>query len=325
VTRPEPARTSSNPIDPPRTCSTVRPFLKWAGGKRQLLPELRKFYPERFGTYFEPFVGSGAVFFDLYSRGLLAGRKAELIDSNADIVGCYIMVRERVDAVIRHLNELADGHRRDARSHYYAVRDGQFNPERRRILNGTVSSALHYTPALAAKLIYLNRTGFNGLFRLNSQGEFNVPAGRYTNPRICDRENLRLVSRALADTAADIRQTRFETVLERARRGDFVYFDPPYAPLSATSSFTSYTAQGFSLEDQHRLQKVVIELARRGCRVLVSNSTAPEIAKLYDGNRHAEAAGLVTHTVRARRHINSKAAGRGEIGEYLIANSAPGA
>jgi DNA adenine methylase len=325
VTRPEPARTSSNPIEPPRTCSTVRPFLKWAGGKRQLLPELRKFYPERFGTYFEPFVGSGAVFFDLYSRGLLAGRKAELIDSNADIVGCYIMVRERVDAVIRHLNELADGHRRDARSHYYAVRDGQFNPERRRILNGTVSSALHYTPALAAKLIYLNRTGFNGLFRLNSQGEFNVPAGRYTNPRICDRENLRLVSRALADTAADIRQTRFETVLERARRGDFVYFDPPYAPLSATSSFTSYTAQGFSLEDQQRLQKVVIELARRGCRVLVSNSTAPEIAKLYDGNRHAEAAGLVTHTVRARRHINSKAAGRGEIGEYLIANSAPGA
>ena len=307
-----------NPLEP------IRPFLKWAGGKRQLLPEIRKFYPERFGTYFEPFVGSGAVFFDLYSRGRLAGRRAELIDSNADIVGCYIMVRERVDAVIRHLNKLADGHRRDARSHYYAVRDDQFNPERRRLLNGSASSALQYTPALAAKLIYLNRTGFNGLFRLNSQGEFNVPVGRYTNPRICDGENLRLVSRALAHTAADIRQTRFETVLERAGPGDFVHFDPPYAPLSATSSFTSYTAQGFSFEDQQRLQEVVIELAGRGCRVLVSNSIAPEIAKLYDGNRRAEAAGLVAHTVRARRHINSKAAGRGEIGEYLIANSPPG-
>jgi DNA adenine methylase len=305
-------------VNPPEP---VRPFLKWAGGKRQLLPEIRRFYPERFGAYFEPFVGSGAVFFDLYSQGLLADRKAGLIDSSADIVGCYLMVRERVDAVIRHLHKLADGHRQDARSHYYAVRDDQFNPGRRRILNDDSSGALHYTPALAAKLIYLNRTGFNGLFRLNSQGEFNVPVGRYMNPRICDGENLRLVSRALAHTAADIRQTRFESVLERAQRGDFVYCDPPYAPLSATSSFTSYTAQRFSFEDQQRLQEVVIELARRGCRVLVSNSTAPEIAELYDGNRRAEAAGLVAHTVRARRHINSKAAGRGAIGEYLIANT----
>ncbi|MPZ18326.1 MAG: Dam family site-specific DNA-(adenine-N6)-methyltransferase [Luteitalea sp.] len=300
--------------------SHVRPFLKWAGGKRQLLPQIRRFYPESFGAYYEPFVGSGAVFFDLYTRGLLAGRQAVLMDNNADLVGCYLMVRDQVDAVIQHLRELALAYRADPRAHYYSVRDEQFNPERHQIFNGDAPKSSRYTPALAAKLIYLNRTGFNGLFRVNSQGQFNVPLGRYTNPRICDRTNLQQVARALAETRADICQAPFQTVLDRAQPGDFAYFDPPYAPLSRTALFTSYTADRFSLPDQQRLQQVTIELARRGCWVLLSNSTASEIADLYDGNREAKAAGLSAYQIPARRAINSDATGRGQILEYLITN-----
>ena len=313
---------SSQPLEanPPHLEIQVRPFLKWAGGKRQLLPQIRRFYPENFGAYYEPFVGSGAVFFDLYNRGLLAGRKAVLIDNNADLVGCYMIVRDQVETLIRHLTKLAHEYRQDPRAHYYTIRDKRFNPERRRIFNGDGLKSSRYTPALAAKLIYLNRTGFNGLFRLNSKGQFNVPLGRYTNPRICDRENLQLGAVALSETRADICQAPFETMLDRAQPGDFVYFDPPYAPLSRTALFTSYTADRFSLTDQRRLQQVTIKLARRGCWVLLSNSTAPEIAELYDGNRDADAVGLTAYKVPAKRAINSDAAGRGEILEYLISN-----
>ena len=303
--------------------SPVRPFLKWAGGKRQLLPRIRLFYPEQFGTYYEPFVGSGAVFFDLYNRGLLARRRAMLIDSSADLAGCYVMVRDEVESLIRHLTKLAAGHRRDPDAHYYAIRDQRFNPERRRIFNGEHSGNVRYQPALAAMLIYLNRTGFNGLFRLNSKGEFNVPLGRYANPQICDRENLRRVAGTLARPRVDIRQATFETVLDRAQPGDFVYFDPPYAPLSRTALFTSYTAGKFSLADQQRLREVAIELARRGCWVLLSNSTAPEIAELYDGSRDAQAAGLKAYKVPARRAINRNPSNRGRVLEYLISNVPP--
>ena len=304
----------------PRHSNDVRPFLKWAGGKRQLLPFIRRFYPKQFGAYYEAFVGSGAVVFDLYNRGLLAGRKAVLIDNNADLVGGYVMVRDRVGAVVQHLTKLADAYRQDPKSHYYTVRDRRFNPQRRQIFNGNGPDSSRYTPALAAMLIYLNRTGFNGLFRLNSDGRFNVPLGRYTNPRICHGENLKLVAEALTETKADIYQAPFEAVFNSAQPGDFVYLDPPYAPLSRTASFTSYTADGFSLMDQRRLQQVTIELARRGCLVLLSNSTAPEIAELYDGNREAQAVGLRAYKVPAKRTINSDAAGRGAILEYLISN-----
>ena len=298
----------------------VRPFLKWAGGKRQLLPQLRRFYPESFGSYYEPFVGSAAVFFDLYTRGLLAGHKAVLIDNNADLVGCYLMVRDRPDAVVHHLTKLAHDYRENPKTHYYRVRDRRFNPERRRIFNGVGPTSSRYTPALAAQLIYLNRTGFNGLFRLNSQGEFNVPLGRYTNPQICDGENLARVAAALTETRAQVCQAPFETVLDRAKADDFVYFDPPYAPISRTALFTSYTAGGFSPADQRRLQQVTIELARRGCSVLLSNSTAPQIAELYDGSPEAQAVGLIAHKIPAKRAINSDATKRGEILEYLITN-----
>jgi DNA adenine methylase len=172
-------------------------------------------------------------------------------------------------------------------------------------------------------LIYLNRTGYNGLYRLNARGEFNVPAGRYAAPRICDADNLRQVAAAFGRARLRLQVGAFDRVLRGARLGDFIYIDPPYAPLSATARFTSYTAGGFGPEDQVRLRDLVIELARRGCQVLLSNSTAPEIRELYVDDRRARAAGLRAHEVPARRAINSRASGRGPVMEYLIANIRP--
>ena len=171
-------------------------------------------------------------------------------------------------------------------------------------------------------LIYLNRTGFNGLFRVNSQGLFNVPRGRYKNPRICDERNLRRTSEALSALEAVVDYAPYEAVLDVARPRDFVYLDPPYAPLSTTASFTSYTPDRFDADAQRRLQEVVIRLARRRCHVVLSNSTAPEIAALYDGNTEAERAGMRAYKVPARRAINSNAARRGPIQEYVITNVA---
>ena len=296
----------------------ARPLLKWAGGKRQLLPQLRRFYPADFGRYIEPFVGSGAVFFDLCNAGRLRGKEAVLIDSNADLIGCYEAVRDAPEAVARALDELAEGHAADARGHYYKVRDERFNPlrERMRQADGRIA----YSAGLAAMLIYLNRTGFNGLFRVNSKGEFNVPAGRYERPNICDRDRLLRVSDALGANGVTLALGSFEIARDVAMHGDFLYFDPPYAPVSATARFTSYTSRSFGTGDQQRLQAVVVDLVRRGCYVVVSNSTAKEIERLYDVNDEARAAGLHAHRAMARRSVNSKAERRGPVSEYLITN-----
>lgn len=299
----------------------LRPFLKWAGGKRQLLPALRRFYPTGFETYHEPFVGSGAVFFDLVSRGAVRPRRVRLTDVNPDLIGCWRQLRDNCEAVIAHLQRLAAERLEAPEDHYYRVRD-QFNPARATILNGGRPQAGFYTAELAAMLIYLNRTGFNGLFRVNSRGLFNVPPGRYKNPRICDEHNLRQASEALSALGAEVDYSPYDAVLDVARPRDFVYLDPPYAPLSSTASFTSYTADRFDASDQHRLQEVVILLAKRRCHVVLSNSTAPEIAALYDGNTDARRAGIRTYQVPARRAINSNAARRGPIEEYVITNVA---
>lgn len=295
-------------------------LLKWAGGKRQLLPELRPFYPETFGRYIEPFFGSGAVFFDLHRAGRLQDRDAVLIDSNADLIGCYETVRDAPSAVADALDDLAAAHARDGRAHYYEVRDGRFNPmrEERRLPDGRIA----YTPALAGMFIYLNRTGFNGLFRLNASGGFNVPAGRYDRPRIANRDLLARVAEALSAPQVRIVWGSYQSAREIAGAGDFVYCDPPYAPLSATANFTSYTASGFGLGDHTRLRQLILDLAARGCHVLLSNSTADEIATLYDVNAEARAAGLRAVRVAARRAINSKGSARGPVDEYLITNIA---
>jgi DNA adenine methylase len=304
---------------------TPRPFLKWAGGKRQLLPELRLFYPRTFGRYFEPFVGSGAVFFDLWAHHLLRDRGVRLSDVNVDIIACYEALLRDLPSVFRHLRRLAAGYadRRDA--HYYEVRDHHYNPLRQRLRSPRGNAAARrgrHSARLAAMLIYLNRTGFNGLFRLNGRGEFNVPVGRYANPRICDEPTLTAAAAALSDVSAEVCVEPFECVLEHAGRGDFLYFDPPYAPLTATARFTSYTESGFTSDDQRRLQEVILALAERGCHVLLSNSTAPLVRELYEHDERATRAGLRVWRVQARRAINSRGAARGPVDELLITNIA---
>jgi DNA adenine methylase len=303
----------------PGTDTRARPLLKWAGGKRQLLPALRSFYPAQFRRYFEPFVGSGAVFFDLHAAGRLEEKRATLTDSNPDLIGCYLMVRDRTAEVAAALDRLARGHDAGGVEHFYAVRE-RFNRLRHR--QATRAGAV-YTPALAAMLIYLNRTGFNGLFRLNGAGEFNVPAGRYVRPRIFDPDHLARVARALQPPGVRLVLAPFEAVLREARSEDFVYFDPPYAPLSATARFTAYTARQFTLGDHARLCEVAVRLAERGCFVMVSNSSAPEVAALYQDDPKVGAAGLVVHRLPARRAINSRASARGPVTEFLLTNLSP--
>lgn len=305
----------TTPAGPP----PVRPILKWAGGKRQLLPAIRRFYPDAFTCYIEPFLGSGAVFLDLHNSGHLDGREARLSDVNADVIGCYRMVRDAVDDVIGALQALEKGHGQGGREHFYEVRDERFNPGRRRI-HATPAPAERYTPELAAMLVYLNRTGYNGLFRVNSKGAFNVPVGRYGAVRICDAENLRRLSAALGRPGVSVEVALFGPALSHASAADFVYLDPPYAPVSETAYFTSYTAARFGPEEQQALQRAVIELAARGAHVLLSNSVAPDIQSLYEDNAEVRKAGFRASRVAARRAINSRASARGAVLEYLITN-----
>ncbi|MCX5769324.1 MAG: DNA adenine methylase [Candidatus Hydrogenedentes bacterium] len=269
-----------------------RPFLKWAGGKTGLLAELleRVEAAQPFSSYFEPFIGGGALFFELARLGRLPGC-AVLSDANVNLVSAYLGVRDHVDAVIRALLRHKSLHSRD---HYYAVRD----------------AAPRSLPARAARVIYLNRTCFNGLYRENSRGRFNVPMGRYKNPRICDESNLRACSKALQPAQLAVKP--FQHVLDAGRTGDFVYFDPPYHPLSKTSSFTSYDRAGFGEKDQRLLADVFAQLSARGVKCLLSNSMTDLVRHLY--------ADFTIEEVYAPRHVNSRPDRRGKIPEALIRN-----
>lgn len=268
--------------------STPAPFLKWAGGKRALLPHLLELAPAQISTYYEPFVGGGALFFALARERRFA--RAILADRNAELIGCYRAIKANVNAVIRHLER----HPYDER-HYYKVRDD---------LDLKKLSA----PERAARLIYLNRAGYNGLYRVNSTGQFNVPFGRHRRPRICDPVGLKAVAAAL--TGVELVVGDFESVVASAKPGDFVYFDPPYVPISASSSFTRYAQQGFDLADQQRLADLFRRLVGRGVAALLSNSDCPTTRSLYDG--------LAPREVSVRRPINSVAGRRGAVGELLV-------
>jgi len=268
-----------------------RPFLKWAGGKTQLLDALMARMPARFRTYHEPFLGGGALFFGLYRAGTL--NHAFLSDSNAELIDTYIAVRDHADEVIARLGRYPHDE-----AFYYALRAQ--DPWQLSL------------PERAARMIYLNKTGYNGLYRVNRQGKFNVPFGRYKSPRYLDPDNLRAVSRALQ--TATIRRMSFEEAVRDVRPGDWVYFDPPYAPLSNTAHFTAYQAHGFSAEDQARLRDVCLELSDAGAWIMVSNSDTELIRELY---AHPP---FRVQAVEARRNINSKAAGRGKIQELIITN-----
>lgn len=278
---------------------TARPFLKWAGGKQQLVPALLEAAPASFGRYFEPFIGGGALFFALADRGALAG--AVLGDANADLVATYETVRDDLGGLVRRLRTLErrylalDAAGRAAL--FYRVRNG-----RPRDRLGT-----------AARFIFLNKTCFNGLYRVNRSGRFNVPHGRYAEPRILDVEVLRAASSALA--TAELRTADFEAACADAVAGDFVYFDPPFHPLSATSSFTQYTSGDFGWADQRRLRVCIDDLTVRGVHVLLSDSPHPLVTELY------EPAGYELRRVPARRAINSKGDARGPIDELLVTNA----
>lgn len=272
-----------------------KPFVKWVGGKRQLLKQFRDlglYPPEDFdpitNTYFEPFVGGGAVFFDLLPK------KAELSDLNKELVITYDVIKNDVEELIKALKK----HKHD-KEYYLKIRSKKIED----------LSDIH----IASRLIYLNRTGFNGLYRVNKQGGFNVPFGRYSNPLICDEENLRRVSKSLENVF--IKHQDFKEVLKRAKEGDFVYFDPPYFPVSKTASFTSYTAESFLEKEQIDLRDTLAELHERGCFVMLSNSDTPFINEIYSGIKSVKINKIV-----AGRAINSKASGRGKITEVLITN-----
>ncbi|HEY9879670.1 MAG TPA: DNA adenine methylase [Leptolyngbyaceae cyanobacterium] len=274
-------------IAAPSTQTWPRPFLKWAGGKGRLLDQYRAYFPPAFDTYYEPFLGGGAIFFHLTGRF----RTAILADINPELVNVYQCVRNQVEDLIALLQKHKQNH---SQPYYYALR---------------AQTDLAHPVERAARLLYLNKTCYNGLYRENSKGYFNVPMGRYKNPAICDVELLRAAATVLQ--GAHIRQESFDFVLQRATsRRDFVYFDPPYHPISSTSSFTGYSRHGFTAEDQVRLRQVFGTLAGRGVRVMLSNSDCPFIRDLY--------AGFSTHTIYAARAINSKAGCRGKITELLI-------
>ena len=269
----------------------AKPFLKWVGGKRQLLWAIRERVPEKFERYFEPFLGGGAVFFDLMSTRGSTGRPPVLADTNARLIRAYKGVRDDVEKVLRSLKN-----RGKTKEDYYRTRDEDIDSKK--------SDA-----EVAAWLIYLNKTGYNGLYRVNSKNRFNVPFGRYEKPAFYDPETLRRCSDALAN--ADIRLDDFEKAVAKAKRNDFVYFDPPYVPLSATSSFASYTKGGFDLDEQRRLRDLARSLKKRGVYVLLSNSSAPEVFELYKS-------GFTITPVQATRVVNSKASRRGSVTEVLI-------
>ncbi len=278
------------------------PFLKWAGGKGQLLEQYDRLFPTNrpIRRYFEPFVGSGAVFFHLRKRDF--AEQYHLYDVNQELVRVYQAVRNQPDVLIDLLKQHRDLHSHD---HYYAIRNLDRDPEWRASASDVER---------AARMIYLNKTCFNGLWRVNGQGHFNVPIGRYAKPSILDEPRLRAASEALQGVEVTVRD--FREIVNQAGEGDFVYFDPPYVPLNETSNFTSYAADDFREQDQRDLADVFFALHERGCLVMLSNSDAPLVHELYEGRARQVEVELVT----ARRAINSDSSKRGPISEVVVKN-----
>jgi len=272
----------------------AQPFLKWAGGKRQLLPEIRKYIPKKINTYYEPFLGAGAVLFDIQPK------KAVINDINTELINTYIAIRDHVDELINDLKK-----HKNEKEYFYAIRDLDRKEEFKKLS----------LVERASRIIYLNKTCFNGLFRVNSQGHFNVPFGKYKNPQIVNEIVLRAVHNYLNSNDITILNVDFEKAVENAKKGDFIYFDPPYDPVSDTSSFTGYSLYGFDKDDQIRLRDLFVELDKRGCKVLLSNSATDFIKDLYK-DFHIE-------VVSANRNINANASRRGKIDEVLVMNYEP--
>ncbi len=265
-----------------------KPFVKWAGGKRQLIQKLIEFAPENFNNYFEPFLGGGALFFELSKNNKI--NKCYLNDSNSLLINSYKTIKEKPTELIKEL------------------KNGKYKNEKEAFLKIRSEEPVDLVKA-TARFIYLNKTSFNGLYRVNSKGKFNVPFGKYTNPTICDERNILAVNKALQKD--ELLNVDFDKAVGKAKKGDFVYFDPPYASLNS-ASFTKYTKNDFNEKDQKRLFETFVKLDKKGCFVMLSNSHVPSILDLYKN--------FNIKTVNATRMINCKAGGRGKIKEVVVTN-----
>ena len=271
----------------------LAPILKWVGGKRQLLDFIRPLIPEH-TTYCEPFVGGGAVFFDLQPK------KAVINDFNPELINVYQTVKDQPEELIALLSE----HREhNCQEYFYQIRALDREPEKYQALTAAER---------AARIIYLNKTCYNGLFRVNSAGQFNAPWGRYKNPNIVPEDNIRAMSRYLNKSKTVIRCGDYREALKGLRKGTFVYLDPPYMPISSSSSFTGYTASGFGQAEQIELKRQCDLLNKKGIKFLLSNSWCDFIEELYSGYK--------IERVPAKRAINARADRRGAVDEVLVRN-----
>jgi len=270
----------------------VQPVLKWAGGKRQLLPEIEKYIPNKFSTYYEPFLGGGAVLFRLQPK------KAVVNDVNEELINVYTVIRDNVEKLIKDLSKY-----KNEAEYYYEVRKWDRDNESYSKLSSIRK---------ASRIIYLNKTCYNGLFRVNRAGQFNAPFGRYKNPNIINEGTLRAVSKYFNENKITFKCGDFEEAVKGIRKGAFVYFDPPYDPVSDSSSFTGYNKGGFDQEEQKRLKKLCDKLNQRGIKFLLSNSATDLIKNLYDDYK--------IEIIQAKRAVNSKGDKRGEIDEVLVRN-----
>lgn len=256
---------------------------------------IEKHMPSEFGTYYEPFLGGGAILFHLLCRN--PDTKCRVSDLNSDLVLAYVTIRDRVDELVSSLQNHAKNYRKSPDSYYYSVRESEPKSQIEKV----------------SRLLFLNRTCFNGLYRVNSKGKFNVPLGRYSNPNIVNEENLLAVSRILQSKKIQISCRDFSSVLSDSKKNDFVYFDPPYQPVSSTANFTSYTNRDFTYEDLERLVEVSENLSSKGVKVLHSNSDSKEVRKLFSRKWR-------TVTISANRAINSDSTKRTGHSELLIKN-----
>ncbi|MBN6826744.1 DNA adenine methylase [Staphylococcus caprae] len=270
----------------------LKPIIKYVGGKSKVLPTIKEYMPKSFNTYYEPFIGGGSVLFGLRPQ------KAVINDISKELINIYKVVRDNPEALItdlkQHINE---------KDYYYFIR----SKDRDETIYNSMTDVQK-----ASRLIYLNKTGFNGLIRFNKKGQFNVPMGKYANPNIVNESVIRAVSKYLNDNDIKITNLDFVKACENAKAGDFIYADSPYIPLSKTSSFVSYSAEGFSFEDQIRLRDLAIDLNKRGCKIMLSNSSSELVFDLYKDFK--------IKRVKVARAINSKATARGKIDEVIITN-----
>lgn len=283
-TKAAPARDTAQPL-------AARPVLKWVGGKSRLIQRILAHMPEKIGTYYEPFAGSAAVFFALAAERRF--KRAVLSDQNRELIDVYRAIKRDVEAIIKLLGSYPYD-----KDFFYEIRAND-------------PSDLEL-PERAARTIYLNKTGFNGLYRVNRSGRFNVPFGRHQNPNICDEARLRAAAQTLRRVRVEVKD--FEHVSDRAERGDAVYFDPPYVPLSKTSNFTAYHHQVFDDEQHERLSRLFIQLAKQKVISVLSNSDTPRTRELYKGFK--------VERILVKRPINSKSSARGSVGEILVQNLA---